>query len=779
MPADNTEPKEQQTDDSNDENTILVLPLLSASVPNSRSLETIWNTTKALIKSIVGEGEEEDDQGGDEDRRGSSRGGEVEDDEDDGSSSFHYVAPTNHHVAAVSSSSSASSFKLPYRISNRYYQANVEIKAFHPRLVQSLIPGQDVGRGKTKKKGTRPGARCGRNGGSRDVFEALKDDKRGDGGEDFEDRVVILGDDAASYTTSHGRREGEGRARRKGEEGGLELGSVPALILVVDRDLPTSHHKGLLSRIGVEESVGGLSITGFDMEISLVIGLSSPAPLEPLTVEGDSYLSQPGKAVAQGKPSAEDLIELYAEQGWEFVDLSIEEDDDSDDEEEENLAQVSSSPGEDEVGGVRAGEGDFLVDRFGDAYESEGRSVVGRIEDIRAGAEEERGLDRIRESLMTYMWPCMVPNDDGLANSSKRRKAVLVGGRASALDMDDDVHVNVRFSQEVFWSRGGVGFSDWKEEEGEEGGGECRGDEECVERGESETREKDIYIARSGTERDSRPLSSGTAATAKEETPFSDKAVSVMPNEQDEALARAFLAKLASFDRTPSPCSGPVSGGKSDEFGRETTSNPNTSSNLPFPNDPEAMRRLEEFLEREDPGWPKLSSREAIVGEKKGSEEKNLARIPIQEKLGRETRKGEDEPIPHQNQGQGFEDDFDDFVSAPAFGGGSYLGQKEREEGVKENLFDAEGDDAHLPSEEEVERMRRSMGLSSFKEISTAATGDLDPTGSELDPTADFERQLTQLESQALRVRSIQDPERRRREAALVAMAFGGYWEAL
>ncbi|KAE8211377.1 hypothetical protein CF327_g4881 [Tilletia walkeri] len=146
--------------------------------------------------------------------------------------------------------------------------------------------------------------------------------------------------------TTNGSEDQVVAALRKALEG------VPAVILALSESQSEQVHRTLLDRISKVQDA-------FDLEVSLVINVGAP-----LSPEAATASSRPQSHVT------EDLTELYAEQGWEYIDLmALEEDDDED-------------------------------------------SNEGRLESVQAGEAEVTGIDRVRQALFANTWPNLRRNDE-------------------------------------------------------------------------------------------------------------------------------------------------------------------------------------------------------------------------------------------------------------------------------------------------------------------------------------------------------------------------------
>ncbi|PWY99019.1 hypothetical protein BCV70DRAFT_201239 [Testicularia cyperi] len=165
-------------------------------------------------------------------------------------------------------------------------------------------------------------------------------------------------------------------------------------------------------------------------------------------------------------------------------------------------------------------------------------------------------------------------------------------------------------------------------------------------------------------------------------------------------------------------------------------------------NEPRNLAELEAFLESEDPSWPSTSGA------------------------------SKDFDAVTTGSGARFEDDFDDFLpfqsgtrtgSAPTDASFQQTPDLHGRDGRDENDTDA------LPSNHEIADMQtRLFGSNAASRLESGPLG-LGPAASAHDQH-DFAAQLQQLQFHTERVRGIQDPDRRRKEAALVALAFSMQW---
>ncbi|CDU25557.1 uncharacterized protein SPSC_05450 [Sporisorium scitamineum] len=155
------------------------------------------------------------------------------------------------------------------------------------------------------------------------------------------------------------------------------------------------------------------------------------------------------------------------------------------------------------------------------------------------------------------------------------------------------------------------------------------------------------------------------------------------------------------------------------------------------------LAELEAFLESEDPSWPGLAPKSSTLSNTNAA-----------------------------NATQSFEDDFDDFLpfqSAPP--------STSQPDSQHTNPDDFAFDTEDLPSMQDISHMQGRLFGSN-----AAARLEADPLGMGSQTNnageGDLASQLQQLQWHAQRVRNIQDPDQRRKEAALVALAFNMQWSS-
>ncbi|EPQ30854.1 uncharacterized protein PFL1_01751 [Pseudozyma flocculosa PF-1] len=503
-------------DDVNDRaNTIAVLPLLETS--RHRTSAAIWTSTVNLIHAIV-QGAQPDEPivtGSSVKRHGDDDDDDEDDDDedDDGASSFVYAAP-----AALASDGSASAaphhhqqqdgISVAWHISNRYYDADVQVRGLRPEEVASVVQCRKP-RGLGSQR--RPQA------GTGDVFDALAQQRAS----------VEVGPSSSTPMPSSGEDANDRLAQR--------LRGVPALVLVVDSSASLSTHKRILAGLSAvadpdrttgDEDEEGAGISGFGLGVSLVVGLPTPRPLDVDADAGQASTSGPkDRGLAA---SRDDLVELYATDGWEYVDLGVD------------------------------GTGS-------DSFSDDGTDSGSDGEE----GQEAEGIERVREALMTHPWPGLMRKDEAQGRAMRR------------LDQEADGGATL-FAPSTGLATGS--FSDWRP----------RRDEE---------READDDDNDGAGFEDGAGLRAPSDPSVAPRFPSLGLEEHATPDEVDEALARAFLARLEhGFSLHP------VTGEGEGEGEGEGGAGADGKMDLPLPTNPRALEELEAFLESEDPAWPSSSS---------------------------------------------------------------------------------------------------------------------------------------------------------------------------
>lgn len=142
-----------------------------------------------------------------------------------------------------------------------------------------------------------------------------------------------------------------------------EVRDVQAVMIIVDRDQSIAEHRKLINRMNNEKDDIPL-LSGFDLAISLIVAL--PSPLNDAS----------GPTTFTGISHSAEVEELYAGEGWEYVDLAKIVSDDY------NSLLVADDRDE---------ETDSLSEH---------------------GDDEKQGIERLREALMTHAWPGLERKQD-------------------------------------------------------------------------------------------------------------------------------------------------------------------------------------------------------------------------------------------------------------------------------------------------------------------------------------------------------------------------------
>lgn len=197
---------------------------------------------------------------------------------------------------------------------------------------------------------------------------------------------------------------------------------------------------------------------------------------------------------------------------------------------------------------------------------------------------------------------------------------------------------------------------------------------------------------------------------------------SAEPTEQDEALAKAFLKSILESQLA-------ASSSQADEIREEK----------PMRSLQEMQQELEAFLESEDSHWPVENSAPPSQNEAKSN-----------------SAWPEPEAGSSVVNMKAFDDDFSDFVS-----GGGYKDVRVATSGTVNEEGDIFGEDADLDLDD----------IALMKALDSEAVKQRFPLAGEDTINANFESTLSVIVAQAERVRSIKDVEKRRQEAARIALA--------
>lgn len=473
-------------------------------------------------------------------------------------------------------------------------------------------------------------------------------------------------------------------------------------------------HRDLLAKISP-------SLFGFDLEVSLVVGLPSTLQVsDPFA----SSSSTPGKIAS--RPSYEDLVTLYAEQGWEYINLSS----DLEDLESEDPSYMENFTEEDQEMEINQDARELGIDK--EILEFARRPS---LDQVKAGAREEIGLDRVKEALETYLWPGLERKDDRAGRDERREE-----------NENRNVSRPVEFQS--------VDFSDWKSTLDDE-------DNEPID---------GKWLPKQ------QPLSQSQDLDLDSHT------------STDEALAKAFLSRLG-LDQDQLSSNLPELN-TSFGFGTREEEDALRSGALKPPgSDSKIWKELEDFLKDEDPDWPVGKGKtkeneetgisqldkeifaeladEARQREKKGKvqddEEAWVVRASDIKQLTKSSGTTSSEAsrkISSKGVPEAFDDDFSDFVSAST----STSTLEPKDEAFEDDF----------PTPAEILATKASIfgsTPSSTSKSRSKSTSTSEETQAE--DGFEFGQAMLAIQAHAERVRSIQDPEERRREAARIALAVG------
>lgn len=493
-------------------------------------------------------------------------------------------------------------------------------------------------------------------------------------------------------------------------------------------------HRDLLAKISP-------TLFGFDLEVSLVVGMPSALQVSDPSTSSSSTLEE-----MSSRPIDEDLVTLYAEQGWEYVSLSSSV-------EPEDLNFMGDSIEGDEEIQISKDAKELGIDR--DILQFARRPSLNQV---KAGAREESGLSRIREALETCLWPNLERKDDRV-------------GREARIEHLENGGVGIDQAREPVRPSN---FSDWRP-----------------------TAEDENQSSSMAGQNLSSPLQNTSSEMQNSDL---DSYTS-----NDEALARAFLAKLGmgqdlTFSQLPEVNS-------SLGFGSQDEEEALRSGALRGPaSDSKIWKDLEDFLKNEDPEWPiESGSSSRASGKQRHMEEPGISQLDreIFEELANEAREREkkvkieddrdawsvrssqaEDRVRHDlasddttrlisNADNGtsssttFDDDFSEFVSAsePT----SSTAPSAAKQILDDRLFADE-----FPTPSEILAARTSI-FGNHPTSSTRLKSNRASTSQELQAEEGFEfgQAVSAIQAHAERVRSIPDPEKRKREAARIALAFG------
>lgn len=492
-----------------------------------------------LVHSITS-GETQSAADGDAD--GTSKNEGNHDSEDEGSSSF----VTSRILPEGGSSDAAATSAMPWTIDNRYYTAKV-----HFRCVSLALVGS---RGQQRA----------------DLIARLA--------EELADiTAVILVFSRACATSTQG--VWSLRSRKVHED----------LLTTLQQSASPSTS----AQLSEEVTTLGLTPLGFDLAVSVAVALPAPKH-EPQSMQLE--IRQRADEASQ-----EELLELYADQGWEYVNLGIDfEDTDSESgkEEEEDDDEEEEDEEEKEKGGPAR-----------NSHRGSG-----------AGAEAQ-GLERVREALEANMWPNLERKTDGARRkrndaAAERSQTVRTGSDEDSGDEDAQLEAMLRKLDLDLPTP-------------------------------SASLQKD---SKDATEASSRPLE-GLQSLDRDPTLMhgraADSSINAIlgdaePTKEDEELARKFLAQIVELERSTE---GRATASGSEEAG-DAAATAVESEEQRKRNQADALRRLEEFLASEDPEWN--------AGSRALNDESRVS----------DALQSDEEATLRQGSRPIFEDDFDAFVSA-------------------------------------------------------------------------------------------------------------------
>lgn len=321
-----------------------------------------------------------------------------------------------------------------------------------------------------------------------------------------------------------------------------ELRDVQAVVVVVqvDSSMGLTEHQTLLDQLDSAGSAEGEERDSmpmaFGLAISVVVAL--PAPMD---------ASKPlGAAAAEIK--REQLVELYADHGWEYVDL---------------------------VDGMGAGALTDDVDDHLTLEDDQDKNASSRGSNDEEEDEvtgETKGLARVKEALEANLWPSLIRKDSS-QGSRKQRQA--------SMSSPDSAR-----QSPVSWLARRVNHLMSTDDVINAGNPTDANDDDEIE---AMFRNLDLNLPSSG-------LSSLPTDGAHAE-----------PTAQDEDLARRFLASISDFEKQHSLHDDGRSFDLNALLSRQEPQNTHTlpeSEADRKAHQEEALKRLEQFLQSEDVDWP-------------------------------------------------------------------------------------------------------------------------------------------------------------------------------
>lgn len=329
-----------------------------------------------------------------------------------------------------------------------------------------------------------------------------------------------------------------------------ELQDVQSVVIVMPGGLPLPAHKKMLehleatTRSGTEDEQETMPI-GFALSVSTVICLPHVQTFEQ-TEAGRRQQPSPAKQ--------DELMDLYAESGWEYIDLGS---------------------GDNKTGSIG------LQNYDGDDGDSQNSSKGDEDSVISADDDgEPQGLSRVREALEANAWPGLIRKGP----TGHQRLVDEVNPPATRPAQDDNDEVEAMF------------------------------------------RKLDLNLP---------SLPTALGDDSLDLSASSNAAVHVEPTAEDADLAARFLESISAFEAASSSA------------GQDSSTMPETEAERSR-KQAEALKRLEDFLEDEDAGWPQAAE---------------------------SSRSGTAEHLPSSSAEKAttsgnFDDDFDAFVTASSSSAG-------------------------------------------------------------------------------------------------------------
>ncbi|PWN18090.1 hypothetical protein BCV69DRAFT_285391 [Microstroma glucosiphilum] len=516
------------------------------------------------------------------------------DEDEDGASSFVTTRPV---PPPTSSTDAASTSQIPWTIDNTYYTADV-----HFRLVSlpSSSSSSAPSRGAT--------AQAKRREREEELQTILKEETK-----DVTAIVLVV-------------RGGQTLKEHERVLDALQQCATEQRISQEDAEDANLSQSAATPSLGAESSTAQAEAEmpmGFGLAVSTVISLPSIV---------DAHNSR----TFQGKPASRDgLLDLYAQNGWEYIDLGADTD--------SGVSGMGTTSASTALLDDSASEGS--EERAGDA------PSLSESEDDEEADDEAVGLERVKEALEANMWPGLVRKDRSGGTASQARAGNLADGWASSSSMTTSALPQDRLAalSQILDANESI----------EQDGAELDAGLDA---------ELDSLFRRLDLNLPSGSLLPPTSPSAGLDTGLGLGA-HAEPTAQDEELARRFLASIADFEKyqfaeevgigekqegEPGARKG-LQGDR--EAGGKTLPESEEERNR---NQAEALRKLEEWLQNEDGDWLGASTSTSKRGLDFGDSDPDFA--------GQADTQGKDNKVrlPPRAAGDTFDDDFDEFISASA-----------------------------------------------------------------------------------------------------------------